>query len=213
MSIASKTRRGGPTSEAADLAALLLLEALKLDNLLLDRLLGLGDDLHLRGVGLGAEGLELVLLELDGLLVNGDDLLDLRARGARAVDELASLGALDHAGRVEHALVGALVDLEVGGLLEVGVGGGAALVLADLLQAVDLGLELVLGRLDLGLVGAKAGIDLLLLELDRLAVGLQEQVQLGAGGARAVDEVTSLGTLDGTRSIELALAVGAALAG
>ena len=69
--------------------------------------------------------------------------------------ELARLGALDHAGRVEGTLVGTLVDLEVGRLLQVGAGGRAALVLADLLELVDLRLQLVLGGLDLGLVVAE----------------------------------------------------------
>ena len=187
----------------ADLAALGALQLLELDDLRLDGLLGLVDDGLVLRVGLGAHGLELVLLELDGLGVDVDQLLELAARGARAVNELAGLGALDHAGRVEDALVGALVDLSVSGLLEVGGSGGAALVLADLLELVNLGLELVLDRLDLVLVVAEAGVDLLLLELDGLAVDLDQAVELRASGAGAVDEVAGLGALDGARGVEL----------
>jgi len=80
----------------ADLAALGALQLLELDDLRLDGLLGLVDDGLVLRVGLGAHGLELVLLELDRLLVDLDDLLELRARGARAVDELARLGARDN---------------------------------------------------------------------------------------------------------------------
>ena len=192
----------------ADLAALGALQLLELDDLRLDGLLGLVDDGLVLRVGLGAHGLELVLLELDGLGVDVDQLLELAARGARAVNELAGLGALDHAGRVEDALVGALVDLSVSGLLEVGGSGGAALVLADLLELVNLGLELVLDRLDLVLVVAEAGVDLLLLELDGLAVDLDQAVELRASGAGAVDEVAGLGTLDGARGVELVGAAG-----
>merc|ERR1719163_637224 len=78
-----------PTAER--LAALGLLEARQLDELLLDGLLGLEDDLLLGRVGLRALGLELVLLELDRLLVDRDDLRQLVARGARAATSLPSL--------------------------------------------------------------------------------------------------------------------------
>ena len=100
------------------------------------------------------------------------------ARRARAVDQLAGLGALDHAGRVEDTLVRALVHLEVGGLLEVGAGRLAALLLADLLQAVHLALERVRCLLHLALVTAEAGADLVLLELDSLAINLEDRIEL-----------------------------------
>ena len=198
------TRRLREVSNTAErLAALGLLEGRQLGELLLDGLLGLGDGLLLGRVGLGALGLDLVLLELDRLLVDGDDLRQLVARGARAVNQLAVLGTLDHAGRAQNTLVGALVHLEVAALLQVGAGRAAALVLADDLELVDLGLQLLLdigdGRL-LGGVLAAEGIELLLLVLEGLAVDSDQLVELVAVGRRAVDEVAGLGTLDGLRT-------------
>lgn len=55
--------------------------------------------------------LELVPFELERVLVNGNDRIELPAVCARTRDELAVLGALDHARRVELALVGTRVDL------------------------------------------------------------------------------------------------------
>ena len=194
------TRRLREVSNTAErLAALGLLEGRQLGELLLDGLLGLEDGLLLRRVGLGALGLDLVLLELDRLLVDGDDLRQLVARGARAVNQLAVLGTLDHAGRAQNTLVGALVHLEVAALLQVGAGRAAALVLADDLELVDLGLQLLLdigdGRL-LGGVLAAESIELLLLVLEGLAVDSDQLVELVAVGGRAVDKVTGLGALD-----------------
>ena len=198
------TRRLREVSNTAErLAALGLLEGRQLGELLLDGLLGLGDGLLLGRVGLGALGLDLVLLELDRLLVDGDDLRQLVARGARAVNQLAVLGTLDHAGRAQNTLVGALVHLEVAALLQVGAGRAAALVLADDLELVDLGLQLLLdigdGRL-LGGVLAAESIELLLLVLEGLAVDSDQLVELVAVGRRSVDEVASLGTLDRLRT-------------
>ena len=198
------TRRLREVSNTAErLAALGLLEGRQLGELLLDGLLGLGDGLLLGRVGLGALGLDLVLLELDRLLVDGDDLRQLVARGARAVNQLAVLGTLDHAGRAQNTLVGALVHLEVAALLQVGAGRAAALVLADDLELVDLGLQLLLdigdGRL-LGGVLAAESIELLLLVLEGLAVDSDQLVELVAVGGRAVDKVTGLGALDGLRT-------------
>ena len=191
------------SNTAERLAALGLLEGRQLFELLLDSLLGLGDGLLLGRVGLGALGLDLVLLELDRLLVDGDDLRQLVARGTRAVNELAVLGTLDHARRAQNALVGALVHVEVARLLQVGAGRAAALVLADDLELVDLGLQLLLDIEDnllLGGVLAAQGLELLLLVLEGLAVDSDQLVELAAVGGRTVDEVAGLGALDGLRT-------------
>merc|ERR1711871_1805285 len=78
-------------------AGLALLLALQLLDLRVELLLHVRHDLLLRLVI--AERLQLVLLELQRLLV------ELLAVGARAVDQLALLRALNHAGRVQLVLV------------------------------------------------------------------------------------------------------------
>merc|ERR1719424_664765 len=98
-------------------AALLRLDQLKLRDLLLDHAPDSLDGLDLRGVRCraggrqGARDGEFLLLKDEGLLVDFDDLLELRAGGCRAVNQRLAgaadgvLGSLDHAFRLQNALV------------------------------------------------------------------------------------------------------------
>ena len=78
----------------APAAALVLADDLELVDLALQLLLDIDNNPLLGGV-VAAQGVELLLLVLEGLTVDSDQLVELVAVGGRAVDEVAGLGTLN----------------------------------------------------------------------------------------------------------------------